>query len=104
VSVKVYIVKTKKETAKPCEEVYLMCTRAIGKLMTAGGTTPPLARKLPQRFSGFYLPRLGGFFTQIDSRHNTITNSVRINIGRHNTLYRKKMLPDPGEVITSSKG
>ncbi len=36
--------------------------------------------------SRIYLPRLGGFCTQFNSLHNTITNSEKINIGRNNGI------------------
>jgi hypothetical protein len=32
------------------------------------------------------LPRLGGLFTQFNSRHNTITHYTIINIGRHSIV------------------
>jgi hypothetical protein len=47
--------------------------------------TPPLALKLPQRFADLFAS-LWGIFTQFNSRHNTITNSTIINIGRHKII------------------
>ncbi len=70
----VSIVETKKQTGKPCEEVYLMCSaHELDKCKIDGGNTPPLARKLPQRFADFICLALGDS-TQLNSRHNTITN------------------------------
>jgi hypothetical protein len=43
----------------------LMCTQ-LGKCKTEGGTTPPLARKLPQRFADLFAS-IWGIFTQFNS-------------------------------------
>jgi hypothetical protein len=53
--------------------------------LTEGGTTPPLARKLPQRFADLFASPWG-IFTQLNSRQNTITNNAIITIRRHNIL------------------
>ncbi len=66
----------------------IWCSHEWGKLKTEGGTTPPLARKLPQRFADLFASPWW-IFTQFNLRHNTITNCTIINIDRHNTLLRR---------------
>ncbi len=43
---------------------YIWCARQLGKSKTEGSTTPPLARKEPQRFADLFAS-LWGIFTQL---------------------------------------
>ncbi len=42
---------------------YIWGAHELGKYKTEGGTTPHLARKLPQRFADFFCLALGDFYT-----------------------------------------
>jgi hypothetical protein len=64
---------------------FIWCSHEWGKLKTEGGTTPPLARKLPQWFADLF-PSPWGIFTQFNSRHNIRMNCTILNTGRHSTF------------------
>jgi hypothetical protein len=78
------------KTAKPCEELYLMCTRARQVTYELKVVLLHLWRVNVKTIGGFICITLEGF-TQFNSRHKTTMKITVINIGRHKFLYKHQL-------------